>query len=71
MILWRKDERTERQRFGRINHVVVKVPRMLITVVGKLAMNKGREVDGKVGRNGCLQPWALEKKLIEGSNKGQ
>lgn len=49
----------------------MKLPRMLVTVVGKLAMTKGREVDGKVGRNGCLQPWALEKKLIEGSNKGQ
>ena len=35
-------------------------------------MNKGREVDGEVERNGCLKPWALEiKKLIEGSNRGQ
>ena len=49
----------------------MKLPRMLIIVVGKLAMNKGKEVDGKVERNGCLKSWALEKKLTEGSNRGQ
>lgn len=48
------------------------MPRMLTIVVGKLAMNKRREVDGEVERNVCLKLWALEiKKLIEGSNRGQ
>lgn len=58
--------------FGRIIRVSGEVAKNLIIVVGKLAMNKGREVDGEVERNGCLKPWALEiKKLIEGSNRGQ
>lgn len=48
--------------FGRISHVSGEGAKNVDYSSGKLAMNKGREVDGKVGRNGCLQPWALEKK---------
>lgn len=59
------------QGFGRIIHVNGEVAKNVDYSGGKASSEQGKTVDGKVEGNGCQKPWALEKKLIEGSNREQ
>lgn len=53
-----------------LNHVSGEGAKNVDYSSGKAGNEQGERSWWESWRNGCLQPWALEKKLIEGSNKG-